>query len=184
MVKEETKLPEADALVSKVSSIPVNGNEPTTCRSSLARPDPIPGYQIDEWVLTPLGPGRIESYRVDRFSESLDSLVNPLLVYKVSLAFGTLFVSAKHVQPFEGSAFANQVIVSNDKFSLTRGDVLRLQPDTYLNDNLVNFFIQRYYPSSNPGFTSFLPTFILESMTCVKVKTRRRPNFNPPCGNI
>jgi hypothetical protein len=125
-VEEETKVPEAASIC-----------------NSLARPDPTPGYQMDEWVLTPFGPGRIESYRVDRFSESLHSLINPLLVYKVSLTSGTLFVSAQHVQPFEGSEFANQVIVSHEKFPLTRGDALRLQPRVYLNDNLVNFFIQR-----------------------------------------
>lgn len=139
-VTEETKPPAVRVASVSVDSIANSNNNDSNC---IARPDPTPGYQTDEWVLTPLGPGRIESFRIDRFSDSFDSLVNPLLTYQVTLPFGALFVSAKQVQPFEGSPFANQVVISDDKLSLTQGDVIRLQPNTYLNDNLVNFFLRR-----------------------------------------
>lgn len=109
----------------------------------VARPDATPGYEVGEWVLTPFGPGIVESFCIDRFADSLDSLVNPILSYQVSLPFGTLFVMSREVQPFDGSPYANETVVSVSKPSLTRGDVVRLRPGVYLNDSLVNFFLQR-----------------------------------------
>ena len=142
-----------------------NDNEPSTDSAFLARPDPTPGHQANEWVLTPLGPGRVESYRIDRLADSFDTLANPILLYQVILPFGILFVSSRQIQPFEGSPYANETIFSSPKHPLTRGDLVRLQPQVYLNDNLVNCVIhhlQRHNAASTKVhvFSSYLYTRI------------------------
>jgi hypothetical protein len=109
----------------------------------IAHPGAVPGYKVGEWVLTPFGPGIVELLCIDRFADSLDSLVNSILSYQVSLPFGNLFATSRKVQPFDGSSYANETVVSVSKPSLTRGDVVRLRPGVYLNDSLVNFFLQR-----------------------------------------
>jgi len=160
MEEEEEEEQEEHVVVSVDNTV---DNKPPPS-AFVARPDPTPGYQADEWVLTPLGPGFIESYRIDRLADSLDSLVNPILTYQVHLPFGTLFVPASQVQPFEGSPYANKVVVSSPK--LTRGDVVRLQPGVYLNDNLVNFYLTLSLERSNNSkvhvFSSYFYTRIAD----------------------
>lgn len=168
-----------DAETSVVVSVDAaNAKSANFDASFVARPDPLPGYRADEWVLTPYGPGIVQGSSVNRYADSLNSLVNPVLTYQVILPFGTLFVSSKQVQPFEGSPYANEILVSSSKLSLSRGDVVRLRPGVYLNDNLVNFFLQRLPIPDNKKvyvFSSYLYTRIADLSQGQK---RNSPEFH------
>jgi hypothetical protein len=119
-----------------VSACSANGE---STEPFVARSDPLPGYDVGDIVLTPMGPGFIQSHRIDRWADSLDHIVHPILLYKVALPFGVMFVLSRHVQLLEGSPYAQEQVIPS---SLTRGDMVRLQPGVYLNDNLVNFYLE------------------------------------------
>lgn len=99
------------------------GGEDAT--SPAASPDPKLRWETDDMVMTPMGGGLVKSSRVDRFADNLDSLMNPILIYQVSLPFGTAFVPAKQVKPFDIYELA--LPRNKDGPMLFRDDVLWLQ---------------------------------------------------------
>lgn len=143
-----------------------------------AFPDPKPTYELDDWVQTPIGPGKIVSCRVDRFTESDTFILKPILIYTVDLALQFSITSTQSIhqlsassktfqkrstqihvpynllQPYESTIDSTKLVLkwnssidptnksAKNDITLLRKDVLRLTPQTYLNDSIINFFLK------------------------------------------
>lgn len=104
--------------------------------------DPVPAFVVDDFVLTPYGPGRVIAYRVERDPKCDRSLFRPDLIYTIDLRFGIAYLPCSQVRLIEGSTYTDQRVLLYQGVSLTRMDILRLWPMTYLNDSLMNFYLR------------------------------------------
>jgi Ulp1 family protease len=106
--------------------------------------DPV---KEDEFVLTPYGPGKIKSSRIERNAidnddHSFGSIFRPTIIYTIDLHFGICHVPANQVTPIAGTSFTEKTVLTYQRAPLTEHDILRLRPMTYLNDSIVNFYLK------------------------------------------
>lgn len=97
---------------------------------------------VDErFVLTPFGPGRIVSSRVERHASankhSEGTIFRPIIMYTVDVHYGTCHVPASQVKPMP-----QRTLITYQRVSLNEHDVLRLRPRTHLNDSVVMFYLK------------------------------------------
>ena len=113
-------------------------------------PDPTVPLHDDDFVLTPFGPGKILSWRVERHASAnlnaegqLDATIyNPVLIYSIDLHYGTCHIPANQVKTISGTPYTEQTLLTYHRVPLTEMDLLRLRPMTYLNDSIVNFYLK------------------------------------------
>jgi len=116
---------------------------PLQLLSFVANPDPTPAFLPDDFVHTPIGPGRVlSSPRIDRYPSCIASLVHPIVIYHVQLHFGICHLPSTSLQKIELSQFGDRRVITFAGVQLYEKDVLRLWPRTYLNDSLVNFYLR------------------------------------------
>ena len=92
--------------------------------------------------MTPLGPGKIESWRVERSYNSLynlEGLRRPVITYTVKYPFGIGYIHQMNVKSVE---MFNKTVLNYRGVSINFVDRCRLWPETYLNDSIINFYIK------------------------------------------
>jgi hypothetical protein len=118
---------------------------------------PKKAFLYEDFVLSPLGAGRIVSSKVVKFAN-----MNPFHMYCVKLPFGVAYMTESALKKMEGSPFAERLVFTYSGIGLTEMDKLRLWPHTYLNDSLVNFYLkytQRHPPRSRGDAFTFSTYF-------------------------
>mmetsp|Transcript_23958 Transcript_23958/g.57811 ORF Transcript_23958/g.57811 Transcript_23958/m.57811 type:complete len:931 (+) Transcript_23958:89-2881(+) len=110
-------------------------------------PDPKQiNFLDDDFVLTPFGPGKILSSRVERYASSSNhsdaTIFKPTIIYSIDLHFGTCHVPARQVKPISGTSYTEETLITYQRVPLTGHDLLRLRPMTYLNDSIINFYLK------------------------------------------
>ena len=102
--------------------------------------DPLPKFEPHEWVWTRVGgAGYVVSSRVDRWA-SLP--LCPNLIYRVQLSFGLAFVNSQQVEPLESSRFGQEIVLRQPQVLIRQMDLVRLRRGVYLNDAIVNYYLQ------------------------------------------
>ncbi|KAL7463624.1 hypothetical protein ACHAXS_004012 [Conticribra weissflogii] len=120
--------------------------------SLIVPPDPplLPLHH-DEFVLTPFGPGKILSWRVERHALgstkpckilSHGTVYNPTLIYSIDLDYGICHIPASQVKSISGTPYTEHTLLTYHRVPITEFDLLRLRPLTYLNDTIVNFYLK------------------------------------------
>lgn len=145
-----TKKPGTETRVTLSGSIPI------------AKPDPRHRFGVDVFVMTPFGPGRVMSHRIDRHADVDSTLLFPVLMYLVDLKFGVVYVPSDQVRQLESTAHSESILLRYAGVALTEMDNLRLWPMTFLNDSLVNFYIkylQRNLDERTTGDFFIFPTY-------------------------
>lgn len=136
--------PKEDGNAMEIDS-PLKPEEQDTCLAVPADPI-VPVRNDDDFVLTPYGPGKIISSRIDRHAvpatAQSGSLYNPVIIYTVDLHYGICHVPANQVKPISGSHYTEKVLLTYEKVPITAHDLLRLRPLTYLNDSIMNFYLK------------------------------------------
>lgn len=97
--------------------------------------DPSPQFQVDEFVKTPVGPGRVLSMRIEQTS----NLMKSFYMYTVDLGFGYCNLPS---QSLSIQSYDQNDIVRYSGVVVNEYDRLRLWPEIYLNDSLINFYIK------------------------------------------
>ena len=125
---------------------PSNSSSPLP-HPQFAPPDPPHVlFDDDDFVLTPYGPGKILSSRVER-NASFDirsgaTIWKPTIFYSIDLHYGICHVPASSVRPIAGTPYTEKTLITYQRVPLNGHDLLRLRPMTYLNDSLVNFYMK------------------------------------------
>ena len=122
-------------------------NGDTASQPLTARPDPLPlPHYDDDFVLTPYGPGKILSSRVERYAstdkDSEATIYNPTRIYTIDLHFGICHVPASRVKRISGTPYTEKTLITYQRVPITEHDLLRLRPMTYLNDSIINFYLK------------------------------------------
>lgn len=122
-------------------------NSPSSALAQCVPPDPQPMPHDDEdFVLTPYGAGKIVSSRVERYpssdKRSEATMFKPTIMYTIDLHYGTVHLPASKVKRITGTHFTEKTLLTYQRAPLTAHDLLRLRPMTYLNDNLINFYLK------------------------------------------
>ena len=115
----------------------------------VALPDPIPEYELDEVVITSVGVGRIISQQIRRYVESQTPPLSSIIVYEIRYPCFVMYSIQDNIESISSTDWASQTVLKYKKIHLTRMDVLRLDPQTYINDSLVNFLIKVYMEGLN-----------------------------------
>ena len=137
----DTSLPQVSMEVDSTTS--TAAPLPTT-----APPDPVPTlFNDDDFVLTPFGPGKILSSRVERYAASSGThleatIFKPTIIYSIDLHFGICHVPASKVKSISGTSYTEKTLITYQRAPLTGHDLLRLRPMTYLNDCIINFYLK------------------------------------------
>ena len=104
--------------------------------------DPINLFVSDDFVRTPQGPAKIETWRVERCynsSYSPEDLCRPFITYIVRYPFGIGYIHQNNVTSIEA---INKTFLTYRGVSINLVDKCRLLPETYLNDSIINFYIK------------------------------------------
>eukprot|EP00978_Attheya_sp_CCMP212_P043791 scaffold291813_cov55-Attheya_sp.AAC.4 len=143
--------------VVEVSSNRVNKRSTRSSTTQAVKQAPKKAFLCEDFVLSPLGVGRIVSSKVVEFAN-----MNPFHMYCVKLPFGVAYMTGSALKKMEGSPFAERLVLTYSGIGLTEMDKLRLWPHTYLNDSLVNFYLkytQRHPPRSRGNVFTFSTYF-------------------------
>ena len=149
---QETYAGDSDSSYSRFSEGRIDIVSPL---KAIVPPDPrLLPFHHDEFVLTPYGPGKILSWRVERYalsnpviyksgeSHSDATIYKPILIYSIDLHYGTCHVSASEVKSISGTPYTETTFFMYHREPLNGMDLLRLRPMTYLNDSIVNFYLK------------------------------------------
>ena len=121
-------------------------DSPSSPLPTTAPPDPVPIlFNDDDFVLTPFGPGKIVSSRVERYAASSGTegtIFKPTIIYSIDLHFGICHLPASKVKSISGTSYTEKTLVTYQRAPLTGHDLLRLRPMTYLNDCIINFYLK------------------------------------------
>uniref|UniRef100_A0A7S2UME4 Ubiquitin-like protease family profile domain-containing protein n=1 Tax=Attheya septentrionalis TaxID=420275 RepID=A0A7S2UME4_9STRA len=143
--------------VVEVSSNRLNKRSTRLSTTQAVKQAPKKAFLCEDFVLSPLGVGRIVSSKVVEFAN-----MNPFHMYCVKLPFGVAYMTDSALSKMEGSPFAERLVLTYSGIGLTEMDKLRLWPHTYLNDSLVNFYLkytQRHPPRSRGNVFTFSTYF-------------------------
>ena len=116
--------------------------EPQEC--TVPADPPILQFEEDDFVLTPYGPGKILTSRVERRASVTNNdatIFKPVRIYSIDLHFGTCHLPASQIQSLTGTSY-DKTIFTYQKVPLNEHDLLRLRPLTYLNDSIINFYLK------------------------------------------
>lgn len=105
---------------------------------------PLLKFEDDDFVLTPYGPGKILTSRVERQPSVTHydaTIFNPIRIYSIDLHYGVCHIPANQIKPMTGSGY-DKTIITYQKVPLNEHDLLRLRPMTYLNDSIINFYLK------------------------------------------
>mmetsp|Transcript_10190 Transcript_10190/g.22059 ORF Transcript_10190/g.22059 Transcript_10190/m.22059 type:complete len:967 (+) Transcript_10190:216-3116(+) len=113
----------------------------------LAPPDPRQMSSLDDdFVLTPFGPGKIVSSRIERNAslekDSDATIFKPTIIYSIDLHFGICHLPASQVKPISGTSYTEKTLMTYQRVPLSGHDLLRLRPMTYLNDSIIMFYLK------------------------------------------
>ena len=113
----------------------------------IALPDPIPAFHVGDFVLTKYGPGKVVSTRVDRFPETEEILIAPILMYSIAFRYGFAHIPSTEISAIEGSEYTEKRILTYRNITLNKMDLLRLW--------YVDLLIYSYIPSIGILFLIF-----------------------------
>ena len=105
---------------------------------------PILQFEEDDFVLTPYGPGKILTSRVERracVGNNDATIFKPIRIYSIDLHFGTCHLPASQITSLTGTSY-DKTMFTFQKVPLNEHDLLRLRPMTYLNDSIINFYLK------------------------------------------
>ena len=149
---------DGDASLQLSSKDSTTNSPPKPLLPKVVPPDPyrIP-FDDDAFVLTPFGPGKIISSRVERYAcdddHSYATFFKPTVIYTIDLHYGTCHIPASQVTSISGTSYTEKTVITYQRAPLTEHDLLRLRPMTYLNDSIVNFYLKylktQYEQNSN-----------------------------------
>ena len=112
----------------------------------IAAPDPLFPYDINinQWVMTPTGPGKVVSYQVKRLAMYIcdNDLISPFITCKIKLSFGLSYTNLENITPLESTAFPKKLVLFYEGTAVNQMDILTLEPQNHLNDSIVNFYIK------------------------------------------
>ncbi|KAL7540582.1 hypothetical protein ACHAXR_010223, partial [Thalassiosira sp. AJA248-18] len=144
-VNGQAKSTSAEATIEKDSS--TDSSSTLHPHPQIVPPDPRQmTFHDDDFVLTPFGPGKILSWRVERYASpnklSGATVFRPTIIYSIDLHFGTCHVPAAQVKPITGTSYTEKTLITYQRVPLNGHDLLRLRPMTYLNDSILNFYLK------------------------------------------
>lgn len=108
----------------------------TVATPTHAQPDPTPSMLSHDLVMTCMGPGKVLSSRIDRYSSHSNQ---PIITFRVQLEFGLLY--SCRVEPLECSIRGQVIVLQRDKVNIHISVMMRLWPGVYLNDSLIQFYL-------------------------------------------